>query len=189
MLLLVSIILSGCLVSDKSTTDSVQGDLDKARPIAAQIINQFFSYNQYDPDPNSATYSEYNVDGLIELLNSDKNGAILEIDPILGSNYDKSFVELKGELEELEPIFRRQTNYKLLFVNPKGEKSYKKYSDSLDGNYYTSRYLFQVFEEKEGELVLTDNGHITFTLKYVGDSKWLIDYIFIDYKGLGSITL
>lgn len=200
-------ILSGCLVSDKSSSNAVEGDLTEVRPKTNQIIDNFFFYNEYNPEPSTETdtdtgtdndtetdtdttnYSSFDVAGLISLLNQDKEGAIVEIDPILGPSYDKTYDVLEDELWDQQNVFERQEEYKLVFQTPRGNKSYKRYDDSLDGDYYTAKYLFQVFEEKDGKLVLTDNGHITFELKYSDDDEWSINYIFIDYRELGSVSL
>ncbi len=186
ILVFVAINMSGCLVFDNSTNMLPDDEVEEIKIKAANITEDFFEYNEYDPS-NDKTF---NVQGLIDLFVQDANNVVLKIDPILGSSYEKTFEELKSELLEQNNIFERQENYKLVFEDNQGNKSYKaNFEEGIYSNYtYTYSVLFQVFEEIEGRRIITDNGIITFELDYK-NKKWLINHMKIDYRGLGDISL
>ncbi|GAB6099429.1 hypothetical protein JCM16358_13080 [Halanaerocella petrolearia] len=189
ILISISILFTGCLVMDEST-DIGTDDEKKIKLKAKNITANFFSYNEYD---STADNPGYNAEELINLLEDRGKSDILTIDPIIGSDYDKSYDKLAQEVRDQKTIFKAQVdhNYKLLFEQPTGEPSYKGNYNSGDYTSTTAVYdvAFQVFEEYNGKRLLTDNGTITFELAVNEDNKWKINYMTINYKELGEVSL
>jgi hypothetical protein len=106
--------------------------------------------------------------------------------------HGKSYSELERELNRQKTLFEAQSeyDYKLSFEDENGNNSY---GIHLGTGTYTKRTVtydvtFQVFEEVEGERLLTDNGVITFELEYI-NKTWKIAHLVLDYRELGSIEL
>ena len=186
-LLIIALIFSGCLIVDRSVSLS-QEDEEEIKIEAADLTDEFFRYNEYD---STAEDPGYRAEKLINML-KETRGNILTINPIIGGRYDKSYDKLVTEIKNQEAIFAAQAdyNYKLVFEKPNGEKSYVSYLEEGDYARNSAVYdvAFQVFEEIEGERVLTDNGLATFELTYE-NQKWLISHLTIDYRSLGEIQL
>lgn len=189
LFLLISVSFSGCLLVDNSTSLTME-DKEEIKINARELTNNFFQYNQYD---STKSNSEYKVEKLINLFKEKRSGKVVTIDPIIGPKYDKGYAKLEKELQAQESLFEDQEkyNYKLLFKNKKGNKSYKIFLNEGQYTSNTATYdvLFQVFEEVNGNRFLTDNGVITFELEYEGNNKWLINHLIIDYRDLGAIKL
>lgn len=189
LLLMTAFLLSGCLVTSSSTSLSVENEREKEVK-AEEVTVDFFTHNQVDTTSNDINYS---ADKLIDLFKEKNTGNSVTIDPIIGPKYDKSYDKLKEELNTQETLFEAQQeyNYKLLFKNPEGEKSYKVLASQGDYTNYTGTYdaVFQVFEEIDGKRILTDNGIITFEVDYQGTEEPLINHVLVDYRELGSIDL
>ncbi len=188
LLIMISTVITGCLVSDDSTTTMDNQQVEEIDAEVNGVIDDFFKYNQYDPA--NEEYSDYNVERLLALFNEDNNGAVVGINPIIGSVYEKSLKTLKNELEEQKSLFKAQNNYKLLFEDSEGNPTYHIFRDKRPGSHAAVYYAkFKVFEEFEGKRLLTDNGMIIFELVREAKVGWVIDYMKIDFMELGTVEL
>ncbi|WP_027339417.1 hypothetical protein [Halonatronum saccharophilum] len=197
LLLLMMSILSGCLLVDRSTTLISSQDKKEIQSEAKKLVEDFFIYNQYDPE------SDYTLDieKLVGLSDSDKGlfdpdkgdlEEVLTIKEMHGGSDTKRFNKLREELKEQATIFERQRDgYRLVFEDEEGNRSYSfRFLDN--GDYFSRSAIFDidfvVYEEVEGEMKDTDNGIITFELinTYRG---WKIDHLTIDYQEPGTITI
>ena len=195
-LLLVTIIMSGCLVQDDSKTLMGKQEKSEVKDKAQEITTNFFDYNSYD----STADNSYSAQDLIDLFNPD---ASLKILSMRGIPTEKALEELKGELYEKEALFAafeaQLDNNKFKYSSYKLTFDYKIVFSDNDIDEYTAAYMvkFQVFEEINGEKIstpagvpdgVTDNGTIKVHL-YNGNQGWKIEWMEINFQELGSVSL